>query len=48
MKEINWRNIYILSYESIKVGVTVVGSVFLRNLIALSSNSGIQPQKIPK
>jgi hypothetical protein len=39
---------YILSNESIKVGVTVVGSVFLRNLIALSSNSGIQPQKIPK
>lgn len=26
----------------------VVGSVFLRNLIALSSNSGIQPQEIYK
>lgn len=36
---------YIFSFESIKVGVTVVGSVFLSNLIALSSNSGIQPQK---
>jgi hypothetical protein len=30
------------------VGVMVVGSVFLRNLIALSSNTGIQPQKIFK
>lgn len=26
----------------------VVGPVFLSNLIALSSNSGIQPQKISK
>lgn len=30
------------------MGVLVVGSVFLRNLIALSSNSGIQPQEIYK
>ena len=37
-----FQNIYI---RSIKVGVMVVGSMFLRNLIALSSNSGIQPQK---
>jgi hypothetical protein len=35
-------------FESIKVGVMVVGSVFLSNLIALSSNRGIQPQKIHK
>ena len=35
-------------FESIKVGVRVVGSVFLSNWIALSSNCGIQPQKIEK
>lgn len=33
-------------FGSIKVGVMVVGSVFLGKLIALSSNYGIQPQKI--
>lgn len=37
------RCVYIYSFLSIKVGLMVVGPVFLGNLIALSSNTRLHP-----